>query len=204
MEDKIRSIKEKISDTIAESITVKTRMLSGSIKSIKSCGEILADVSKSGKKIFFCGNGGSAADSQHLAAELVVRLRGDINRRALPAIALTVDTSVITACGNDYSFDDIFARALEGYGAEGDALVAISTSGNSANVIKAISQAKKMGISVIGLLGKDGGKIYPMCDDSVVIPSDITARIQECHIMVGHIWCEIIEEELFPELFPSN
>jgi D-sedoheptulose 7-phosphate isomerase len=161
----------------------------------------MAECLNSGDKILFCGNGGSAADSQHLAAELVVRLRSHINRRALPAIALTVDASIMTAGGNDIGFDNVFARAVEAYGREGDILIGISTSGNSENVHRAINQAKSQSMTVIGLLGGTGGKLLPECDFSVVVPSKVTARIQESHIMIGHIWCEMVEEILFPELF---
>ncbi len=189
---------DKISDSIAESITVKTRMLDQSIESIAFTSYKLSDCLRNGGKILFCGNGGSAADSQHIAAELVVRFRSHVNRKAMAAMSLTVDTSILTACGNDYGFDKIFSRQVKAYGNEGDVLVGISTSGNSKNVMLALEQAKKQGMMAIGLLGGDGGKIKPICDHSVVIPSDITARIQECHIMVGHIWCESIEESLFP------
>jgi len=149
----------------------------------------------------FCGNGGSAADSQHLAAELVIRLRGHINRPAIPAMALTVDPSIMTAGGNDIGFENVFAREIEAFGKQGDALVGISTSGNSENVLRAIKQARKQEVITFGLLGCNGGKILNECDYTVVVPSDVTARIQECHIMIGHIWCEIIEEMLFPEHF---
>ena len=188
-------------DTIAESITVKTKLLDKYVPMIEECGIRLAEVLKHGGKILFCGNGGSAADSQHLAAELVIRFRGNINRAALPAIALTVDPSLMTAGGNDIGFDNIFAREVEALGREGDALVGISTSGNSENVYRALIQAKKQKLSTFGLLGCSGGKMLKECDYSLIVPSNVTARIQESHIMVGHIWCEIIEEMLFPEIF---
>ncbi len=193
--------KIKIQNVITESIAVKNKVLNEKTKDIQVCGEMLAAQLKKGKKALFCGNGGSAADSQHLAAELVVRLRSEINRAAIPAIALTVDPSIMTAGGNDIGFDNVFARGVEAYGNEGDVLIAISTSGNSENVSRACKQAKQKNMKVIGLLGKDGGSILSLCDVAVVVPSNVTARVQESHIMIGHIWCEMIEEEMFPELF---
>jgi D-sedoheptulose 7-phosphate isomerase len=190
---------ERISDAIAESITVKTKMLDKNLDSIAFTSFKLSDCLRNGGKILLCGNGGSAADSQHIAAELVVRFRSHINRKALAAMSLTTDTSILTACGNDYGFDKIFSRQVKAFGNEGDILIGISTSGNSKNVMLAIEQAKKQNMMTIGLLGGDGGKIKELCDHTVVIPSNITARIQECHIMVGHIWCETIEDTLFPK-----
>jgi D-sedoheptulose 7-phosphate isomerase len=190
-----------VKSIIQQSIDTKQKLIESCIPDIEKCGLKLAEVVKNGGKILFCGNGGSAADAQHIAAELVIRYRSSVNRSAIPAMALTVDPSIMTAGGNDIGFENIFAREVEAYGKDGDAFVGISTSGNSENVIRAIQQAKKQGVSTIGLLGAGGGKIAPECDLSVVVPSNITARIQESHIVIGHIWCEIIEEELFPELF---
>ena len=192
---------KKIIETINEGASVRALLMENETDNIIKAGLKLSEVLKGGGKILFCGNGGSAADSQHLAAELVIRLRSHINRKALPAIALTVDPSIMTAGGNDIGFDNVFARAVEAYGRPGDALVGISTSGNSENVIRAIGQAWQQGMTTIGLLGNNGGKIIQDCDMSVCVPSKNTARIQECHIMIGHIWCEMIEEELFPDLF---
>ena len=194
----------KISGIIEESIQTKNLVISQCIPSIEHCGTILAHACKNKGKLLFCGNGGSAADSQHLAAEMVVRLRGNINRAAIPALALTVDPSIMTAGGNDIGFENVFARCVEAYGREGDVLIGISTSGNSENVLRAVYLAQRMGIHTVGLLGSGGGKILAACDSSVVVPSTITARIQESHIMIGHIWCEMIEEFLFPELFDNN
>jgi D-sedoheptulose 7-phosphate isomerase len=189
---------DKIENSIQLSITTKQLLLTKEMfDNIEKIGIELAKVIKNGGKIMFCGNGGSAADSQHLAAELVVRLRSSFNRPAIPAIALTVDTSVITACGNDFGYDDIFSRQIEAIGNPGDALIAISTSGNSKNVLQAINIAKQKGISVVGFLGGNGGQMLDMCNYYFLSPSSNTARIQETHIMVGHILCEIIEEELF-------
>lgn len=191
----------KIKITINESIDVKSKLFTECSYQIEQSGKFLADALKNGGKIMFCGNGGSAADSQHLAAELVVRLRSHINRPALPGLALTVDPSIMTAGGNDIGFDNVFARSVEAYGKSGDVLVGISTSGNSENVLRAMLQASKMGIKSVCLLGAGGGKILPNADYAVVVPSNITARVQECHILIGHIWCEMIEEINFPELF---
>jgi D-sedoheptulose 7-phosphate isomerase len=191
----------KIEQTIHDSISVKAKLLAECSAEIEKCGLILADSLNNGGKILFCGNGGSAADSQHLAAELVVRLRSHINRPALPGLALTVDPSIMTAGGNDIGFDNVFARSVEAYGRAGDVLIGISTSGNSENVLRAMEQATKMGITNIGLLGAGGGRILEKSDYSVVVPGKVTARTQECHILIGHIWCEMIEEILFPEYF---
>lgn len=187
----------KIKDSITSSIETKQSLLKKCSNDILETGLLLADCIKKGSKILFCGNGGSAADSQHLAAELVVRYRSSFNRPAIPGIALTVDPSIITAGGNDIGFENVFARGVEAYGKSGDALVAISTSGNSENVLRAAKIAKELGLKVIGLLGCGGGKILEFCDSAVVVPSDVTARIQESHILIGHIWCEIIEEYNF-------
>jgi len=143
-------------------------------------------------KILFCGNGGSAADSQHLAAEFTGRFIS--KKQPLPAIALTTDTSAITAIGNDFSFDEIFSRQVNALGVKGDLLFAISTSGNSTNVLKAVEESKKIGIKSIGLLGNDGGKLSEICDHSIVIKSNITSRIQEAHIFIGHLVCESVDD----------
>lgn len=186
--------KNSIAEEITQSIEAKQKLMQYCSDEIHDIAIKLAEVIKSGNKIMLCGNGGSAADSQHIAAELVVRLRSEVNRPAIPAMALTVDTSILTAGGNDIGFDNIFARGVEAYGQKGDVLIAISTSGNSENVIRAVAAAKKKGVMTIGLLGNEGGKLKSDCDDFVVVPSNVTARIQECHILIGHIWCRIIEE----------
>lgn len=149
---------------------------------------------QSGGKLMFCGNGGSAADSQHLAAELTGRFIKD--RKPLAALALSTDTSALTCIGNDYSFDEVFARQVQGLGRAGDVLVGVSTSGNSRNVIRAVEEAKTLGIVVIGLLGRDGGALRELCDVAIVIPSPVTARIQESHILIGHTLCGLIEQKL--------
>ncbi len=161
---------------------------------IELVGKQLAVSLSNGGTLFWCGNGGSAADSQHLAAELVGRFKK--NRRALRSVALTTDTSVLTCVANDYSYNDIFSRQIEALGRSGDVLVGISTSGNSHNVIQALKTAKEMGLVTIAMLGKDGGMTKKLVDHSLIIPSNSTARIQEMHILIGHILCEIIEKEL--------
>lgn len=148
-----------------------------------------------GNKVMFCGNGGSAADSQHLAAEFMGRFLKD--RAPVPAIALTTDTSALTAIGNDYGYDQVFARQLRGIGQKGDVLIGISTSGNSANVIQAIQDAKAMDITTVGFTGADGGAMVDMCDEILRAPSDETNHIQECHITAGHLICKIVEWRMF-------
>ena len=149
---------------------------------------------RAGGKLMFCGNGGSAADSQHLAAEFTGRFIKD--RAPLAAIALSTDTSALTCIANDYSFEAIFSRQVQAIGKPGDCLIAISTSGNSGNVLAAVAAAKALGITCIGLLGRDGGKLKPQCDVSIVVPSQVTARIQEAHILIGHSLCGAVEQQL--------
>jgi D-sedoheptulose 7-phosphate isomerase len=157
-------------------------------------GQIAAQTLLKGGKIFFCGNGGSAADSQHLASELTGRFIKD--RRPLAALALSTDTSAITCIGNDYDFSEIFARQIQGLGHSADLLIGISTSGNSSNVIRAIEEAKKIGMQTIGLLGHDGGQLRSLCAHNIVVPSTVTACIQEYHILIGHTLCGLIEQGL--------
>ncbi len=164
---------------------------------IEKVAGIIAKALTSGNKLMLCGNGGSAADAQHIATEFIVRFRGDFNRKSLPAIALTTDTSLLTACANDYGFEEIFKRQVEGLGAPGDVLLGISTSGNSPNVYKAIEYANNNTITSILLAGKDGGTIKNIAEHSIVIYHDETARIQEAHITIGHILCRLVEEIYF-------
>ena len=168
--------------------------LSDVAPSVEQAGQLIAGALKSGNKLMLCGNGGSAADSQHIAAELTGRFIKD--RAPLAALALSTDTSALTCIANDYSFDDVFARQVQGLGRRGDCLLGISTSGNSKNVIKAIESAAALGIHTIGLLGRDGGALRGMCELSIVVDSPITARIQEAHIFIGHTICGRIEELL--------
>lgn len=163
-------------------------------ETIKEIGQVLVKSINNRGTLFWCGNGGSAADSQHLVAEMVGRFKN--NRRALRAMALTTDTSVLTCVANDFDYEYIFARQVEALGHPGDILIGISTSGTSENVISALNTAKETGMTTIALLGKDGGSAKDIADHALVIPSDSTARIQEAHILIGHILCELIEEEL--------
>ena len=172
-----------------EQVLEATRALA---PAIQEAGDIIRRALEGGHKVLFCGNGGSAADAQHLAAEIVGRFQKE--RPAFPAIALTVDTSILTAVANDYGYETVFKRQVEGLGQEGDVFVGISTSGNSANVINAIGAARGKGLHVIGLTGIGGGKMAELCDVCLAIPSKTTARTQEMHIMNGHILCEIAEE----------
>jgi len=146
-----------------------------------------------GKKVLFCGNGGSAADSQHLAAEFVGRFQKE--RQGLPAIALTVDTSILTAVGNDYGFDKVFVRQVEALGNEGDVLVGISTSGTSPNVLAAVELAKTKGMYCVGMTAANGAKLAELCDECIAVPAKVTARAQEMHILIGHILCELVDGE---------
>ncbi len=161
---------------------------------VARAAEVLIEALRTGNKVMFCGNGGSAADAQHLAAELMGRFLKD--RRPLPAVALTVDTSALTAIANDYAYADVFARQLSGIGRPGDVLVAISTSGNSANVLAALERAREMGIAAIGLTGADGGRMPGHCEACIRVPATRTDHVQEMHIAVGHVLCGLIEEAL--------
>ena len=156
--------------------------------------QIIKKKLKKGGKILFCGNGGSAADAQHLAAEFIVRLRPHINRQPLSALTLAQDTSTITACGNDYSFDDIFLRPFQSLAKKNDILICISTSGDSKNILKVLLEAKKQKVFSIGFLGKKGGKAKKLCNKPLIISSENTARIQECHIFLGHFILEKVED----------
>lgn len=161
---------------------------------ITDAGDVLAALLGAGGKLLFCGNGGSAADCQHLAAELTGRFMKD--RRPLAGLALSTDSSALTCIGNDYSFDDVFARQVHALGRPGDALLAISTSGQSPNVIKAVQAAREIGIYTVGLLGRDGGPLRSLCDAAIVVPGQVTARIQEAHLLIGHTLCGLIESGL--------
>lgn len=161
---------------------------------IERAAKLLSEALRSGRKLMLCGNGGSAADSQHIAAELSGRFVND--RRPLAAVALSTDTSTMTCIANDYTFDEVFSRQVMGLGVRGDCLLAISTSGNSRNVIRAAEAARGAGIQVIGLLGKGGGALRALCDVPIVVPSQTTARIQEAHIFLGHTLCALLEEAL--------
>jgi D-sedoheptulose 7-phosphate isomerase len=189
--------KEITQTSISESIEVKNKLMPDIENALNRAIQQLLSTIRSGGKILLCGNGGSAADAQHIAAELVIRLKSSSNRPAIAAQALTVDTSILTAGSNDFGFEFVFSRQIEALGKHGDTLIALSTSGNSPNVIEAVNMAHEKGLYVIGLLGGEGGNLKKIVDLPVIIPSNNTARIQESHILIGHILCEILEGELF-------
>ena len=189
-------IKHSLENTIIESIDLHKKIFHISSDINKVIKKIYKTI-KNGGKIYICGNGGSAADAQHLAAEFLIRLRPTFNRRALPVISLALDTSTITACGNDIGFDKIFARNLEALGSKRDMLIAISTSGNSKNILNVLKFAKKNKIYSVGFLGNKGGMTKKISNLNLIIPSSNTARIQEAHILIGHIICQLIEEDMF-------
>jgi D-sedoheptulose 7-phosphate isomerase len=188
-------MRKLIEQLISESIRTKEAVLKTAVPDIAKAAAALIDSLKKGKKVLIFGNGGSAADSQHIAAELVGRFKKE--RKPLAAVALTTNTSTISALANDYGYDATFARQVEALGEKGDTALAISTSGNSKNVIEAARKARSLGIRTIGLLGGDGGLLKKECDISIVVGSAETPRIQEAHIMIGHILCGLIEKELF-------
>mgnify|MGYP000542511441 CR=1 FL=1 len=189
----------KIQQIIQQSIDIKSQLIENSelIQTLDEITKSIVSCYQQDGKVLFCGNGGSAADAQHLAAELSGKFYFD--REPLNSEALHVNTSYLTAVGNDYTFQEIYARIVKAKGRKGDVLVAISTSGNSENVLKAIVQAKEQGMIIVGFSGKTGGKMKSLCDHFISIPSEDTPRIQECHILVGHIVCQLVEEQLFPQ-----
>jgi D-sedoheptulose 7-phosphate isomerase len=189
--------KRFVIESLNESSETKKEMEIKCTDDLLKIVNILSASFKKGNKLLLCGNGGSAADCQHIAAELVIRLSHNIKRPALPAIALTTDTSNLTAGGNDIGFENVFARSVEGLGSKDDVLLTISTSGNSPNLLKAVQKAREKGMKTIAFLGGNGGKLISMVDQSVVIPSTNTQRIQEGHITAAHIVCELVEYELF-------
>lgn len=195
-------MQKKIENLFLESVNVKKQVIeSGIIKHLVSMGVTSSKAIQDGRKLMLCGNGGSAADAQHLAAEMLVRLRPKNNREGIPAIALAQDTSTITACGNDFGYDLLYERLLQTLGQKGDVLIAITTSGNSENIIAAMKAAKKIGVHVFGFLGAEGGKALKYCDEAFIVPSNNTGRIQESHITAGHALMELIEDELISSGF---
>jgi len=189
------NLRKKVEDGLAESAFVKLLLMQRQAAVIEEIGVRLTKVLKAGRTIFLFGNGGSAADAQHIAAELEARFLRE--RRALPCHALTTNTSTLTAIGNDYGYERTFARQLEAYARRGDAAIGISTSGNSANVLEAMKTAKKLGVTRIGLTNEKGGKLKGVVDLCLRVPSTDTQRVQECHMAVGHILCDIIESSMF-------
>jgi D-sedoheptulose 7-phosphate isomerase len=190
-------MKEKIKNIISESVSTKNKILADEklLSTIEKVTEVIVDALKNNHRIYFCGNGGSAADAQHLAAEFSGRFYTD--RDALPAEALHCNTSYLTAVANDYSFDVIYSRLIKGIGNEGDVLVGLSTSGNSKNILNAFETAKQKKIITVGFTGQPGGKIKTESDYLINVPSTDTPRIQESHIMIGHIICQLVEEKYF-------
>jgi len=190
-------MKEYIKDQIKKSYETKQEIYKNDdlLNKIEAVAQKCVELYRGDKKTILAGNGGSAADAQHIAAELVGRYGFD--RPSIPSLALTTDTSNLTAIGNDYGYDQVFSRQLEGMGQEGDIFIGISTSGNSVNIVKAFVSAKKKGIMTVALTGRDGGEMAKMADIALVVPSNSTPRIQESHILIGHILCDIIEKETF-------
>lgn len=176
-----------LEDHLASLKTLRETMLD----QILDSGELICRTLQAGNKILICGNGGSAADAQHLAAELVGRY--ERQRQSWPAIALTTDTSALTALSNDFGYEQVFARQVDGLARKGDLLIAISTSGNSPSILRAIEKAKEKGCVTLGLGGSDGGELAKLCDHSLIVPSPRTSRIQEAHITIAHLWCEIVD-----------
>ncbi|MCB1842288.1 MAG: D-sedoheptulose 7-phosphate isomerase [Halioglobus sp.] len=184
-------------DELSASIAVKRRILQDPelLERLIAMGQVLIERYQAGNKLMLAGNGGSAADAQHIAAEFLSRFRMD--RPGLPALALTTDTSILTAVGNDYGYDQVFRRQIEANGAEGDVFLGISTSGNSPNVLQALQACKDRGLVSFGLTGSSGGEMRDLCDYCFCVPSEQTPRIQEAHIVVGHTWCAMVEHALF-------
>ena len=193
-------IENKIKQTFEDSITVKQKVIDeGAYKVLLDAGNIIAEsISKKGK-LLICGNGGSAADAQHLAAEFLIRLTSDVNRDSIPALSLAQDTSTLTACINDYGSDDIFKRVFSALSSDGDVLLAITTSGNSKNIIETLKLANERGIYSLGFLGGDGGEALKYCNTAFVVPDNVTARIQESHITAGHALLQYVEDKLLED-----
>lgn len=182
-----------IQEILEDSINIKRQAFRENSDKLEKVAVIIVDALRAGKKILICGNGGSAADSQHIAAEFIGRFQKE--RQALAAIALNTDTSILTALSNDYGFDVIFSRQVEALGNQGDIFLGISTSGNSRNVVKAMEVAKQRGMATMALTGQGGGKLGEIADIFLAVPSNITARIQESHIIMAHVICELVEEQ---------
>lgn len=187
---------EYVRDMLRRSIAVKQKLMADHCEQLVVLADLCIESLANGGKLLICGNGGSAADAQHLAAELLVRLRPNVNRDGLPAIALAMDSSAMTACGNDYSYEVFYERMVKALGRKGDVLIAITTSGKSPNVIRALKAARARGITAIGFLGCDGGPALADCDAALVVPDTETGRIQEGHITMGHALMELIEDGL--------
>ena len=198
------NVEQCIADQIRASISTKQAILSdeGLMRNIAAAAQMIVDAYEQGKKTLLAGNGGSAADAQHIAGEFVSKFYFD--RPGIASIALTTDTSIITAIGNDYGYDKLFSRQIQAQGSAGDVFIGISTSGNSANLVEALRMCGQKGIKKIGLTGFTGGEMDSMCDLCIKVPSGETPRIQESHILIGHIICCIVEEKLFGDLKPNQ
>ena len=195
-----KDIKDKIKETFEDSISVKTDIIDQRIYEVLiEAGEVITKSISSGGKLMICGNGGSAADAQHLVAEFLVRLTSEVDREGIPAISLAQDTSTLTACLNDYGSDEIFKRVFSSLANEGDILLAISTSGNSTNVVETLKLTNTKGIYALGFLGGDGGKALKYCDSAFIVPSKVTGRIQESHITAGHAILQYVEDRLLEQ-----
>lgn len=193
------NLKKVFENSLSENIDIHQKLVD-LLPEVNLAVNIIFKKLKLGGKLLLCGNGGSASDAQHLAAEYLVRLRPKVDRKPLPAITLAQDTSTLTACGNDYLFDDIFLRPFQALANKNDILICLSTSGNSKNIIKVLIEAKKRKISTIGFLGNQGGKAKNFCDIKLTVNSKITARIQECHIFLGHIIFEAVENIIMKQM----
>jgi len=191
-----RTAGEQVRELLRRSIALKERLIADHAGRVIEIAELCATAIAGGNKLMLCGNGGSAADAQHLAAELLIRLRSNVDRPGLPALALATDSSSLTACGNDYDFETYYARMAETLGQPGDVLIGITTSGRSPNIVRALQAARAKGLKTVGLLGGDGGAALPHCDLALVVPSSETGRIQEAHIAIGHAIIELIEDRL--------
>ena len=185
---------------LRESIKVKEAVIEQCLPDLLAICQATAQCFSNGNKLLICGNGGSAADAQHLAAEFISTLSTKFERRALPALALTTDSSTITSRGNDYGFDEIYSRQVEAFGVKGDILLSISTSGGSKNCIRAMEEAKGLGMINIALLGETGGKMATLADYSIIVPSSQTMHVQESHLALYHIYCHVVERMLNPEM----
>jgi D-sedoheptulose 7-phosphate isomerase len=196
MLSEFKKTSKKIEQDIKENIQVKKRILKDNIGQIVKASEICIDSINNGGKLIFCGNGGSASDAHHLATELLIRLRPNVNRKPIAAMSLNLDTTSLTACGNDYNYDVYLARMLEALGKKEDVLISISTSGNSKNILKVIKKANQLKIKTVSFLGKNGGAAKKLSKNNIIIKSNSTARIQEAHICIGHILMELIENSI--------
>ena len=191
------SIENKIKQTFEDSINVKQKVIDeGAYKILLDAGNVIAESISNKGKLLICGNGGSAADAQHLAAEFLIRLTSDVNRESIPALSLAQDTSTLTACINDYGPDDIFKRVFSALSSDGDVLLAITTSGSSKNIIETLKLANERGIYSLGFLGGDGGEALKYCNSAFIVPDKVTARIQESHITAGHALLQYVEDKL--------